>query len=218
MAMAGTGLGALLFVWAIGALLGGTDTPSVHGTAQHVLLATTRPSSPPPAGKLPIRGGATSSARPSATTPPPTTTTTTTVVTTTSPPPPGPCPDGVMKLTVTSAQPSYAVGQRPSLMLHITNGGPVACTRDVSRQYRSILVLSADGTARLWSSSDCYSVTTNEVHLLQPGQTLSYGVTWAGRTSAPGCPGRRTTVPAGTYQLVGQLGSLTGPPATITLT
>lgn len=217
MAMAGTGLGALLFVWAIGALLGGTDTPSVHGTAQHVPLATTRPSSPPPAGKLPVRGGATSSAMSSTTTPAPTTTTTT-VVPTTSPPPPGPCPDSVIKLTVTSAQPSYAVGQRPALTLHVTNGGPVACTRDVSRQYRSILVLSADGTARLWSSSDCYSVTTNEVHLLQPGQTLSYGVTWAGRTSAPGCPGRRATVPAGTYQLVGQLGSLTGPPATLTLT
>src|SRR5215467_11237076 len=113
MAMAGTGIGALLFVWAIGALLGGTDTPSVHGTAQHVPLATTRPNSPPAARKLPVRGSATSSS-----TAPPTTTATTptktTIAPTTSPPPPGPCPDSVMKLTVTSAQPSYAVGQRPA--------------------------------------------------------------------------------------------------------
>jgi hypothetical protein len=215
--MAGTGIGALLFIWVVGALLGGTDTPAVHGTAQHVPLATTRASSPPATGRLPVRGGVTSSASSSVPKPPPTTTTTT-VAPTTSPPPLGPCPDSAIKLTVTSAQPSYAVGQRPALTLHIVNGGPVACTRDVSRQYRSILVLSGDGTNRLWSSSDCYSVTTNEIHLLQPGQVLTYGVTWAGRTSASGCPGRRATVPAGTYQLVGQLGSLTGPPTTLTLT
>jgi hypothetical protein len=216
-AMAGTAVGALLFVWAVGALLGGNDTtPSIRGTVNGVPLATTRTqaSNPPPVGKLPVRGSATSS--PSASPP----ATTTVPVTTTSAPPPGPpqaCPDSVLQIAVTAAQPSYLVGQRPFLTLHITNAGPVACVRDVSRQYRAILLMSADGKTRLWSSGDCYSVTTNEVRTLQPGQGLTYNVAWAGRTSAPGCPAGRTTVPAGTYELVGQLGSLTGPPTPLAL-
>ena len=219
--MAGTAVGALLFVWAVGALLGGNDTtPSVRGTAHGVPLATTRvpASNPPPTGRLPIRGSATSS--PSSSPPATSAVATTVVSTTTSAPPPGPpqpCPDSVMQIAVTAAQPNYLVGQRPFLTLHITNAGPVACVRDVSRQYRAILLMSADGKTRLWSSSDCYSVTTNEVRTLQPGQGLAYSVAWAGRTSAPGCPAGRTTVPAGTYELVGQLGSLTGQPTQLTL-
>jgi hypothetical protein len=121
-------------------------------------------------------------------------------------------------LTVTSGQPSYSVGQHPLLTLHIANAGPVACVRDVSRQFRSIVLMSADGKTRLWSSSDCYSVTTDEVRTLAPGQSLGYSVAWAGRTSAPGCPAGRIAVPAGTYRLVGELGSLSGPPATLSLT
>jgi hypothetical protein len=212
-AMAGTALGALLFVWSVGALLGGNDAvPSVRGASHGVPLATTRApaSNPPPTGKLPpVRGSATSSV-----------TSVVPVVTTTSAPPPGPpqpCPDSVTRVTVTAAQPNYLVGQRPFLTLHIANVGPVACVRDVSRQYRSIVLMSGDGKTRLWSSSDCYSVNTNEVRTLQPGQSLSYNVAWAGRTSAPGCPAGRTTVPAGTYELIGQLGALAGTPTPLTL-
>jgi len=218
-AVAGTAVGALLFVWAVGALLGGGSTPAVRGTANGAPLATTRaPASNPPAtGTLAGRGSATSSPSASATT---TTITRTSTTTTTTPPPgpPQPCPDSVMRVTVTSAAPSYPVGRRPVLTLHITNGGAVPCVRDVGRQYRSILVMSADGKTRMWSSGDCYSVTSTEVRTLQPNQSLTYGVAWAGRTSAPGCPATRTTVPAGTYELVGQLGSLTGPPTQLTLT
>lgn len=210
--MAGTAIGALLFVWVVGALLGGNDAaPAVRGTAHGVPLATTRASNPPSVGSLPpVRGSATSS--PSATPPLPITT-----VVTTTPGPPQHCADSVMQVVVTAAQPNYLVGQRPFLTLHIANVGPVACVRDVSRQYRSIVLMSADGKTRLWSSNDCYSVNTDEVRTLQPGQGLSYNVAWAGRTSAPGCPAGRTTVPAGTYELVGELGSLVGPPMLITL-
>ncbi|HEX4701234.1 MAG TPA: hypothetical protein VH352_03820 [Pseudonocardiaceae bacterium] len=226
-ATAGSAIGALLFVWAIGALLGGNDAPSVKGTANAanlraggVHLATTAPASNPPAtGTITVHGSATSSpsTSPSLSTHPTSTPTATT--TTAPPPPPGPpqpCPDSVLRVTVTATQPSYPVGQRPVLTLHITNAGQVACVRDVSRQFRSIQVMA--GTVRLWSSGDCYSLATNEIRTLQPNQSLTYGVAWAGRTSAVGCPANRTTVPAGQYQLVGHLGAIAGPPTTLTLT
>ncbi|HEX5405065.1 MAG TPA: hypothetical protein VFX16_22505 [Pseudonocardiaceae bacterium] len=122
-----------------------------------------------------------------------------------------------MRVTVTSDKAGYHVGEQPQLTLHIGNGGAVPCLRDVSHQLRSIEILGAAGKPVLWSSADCYSLRTNEIKLLQPQQVLSYSVTWAGRTAAPGCPSERTTVPAGSYEMVGKLGSLTGPPSKLTL-
>lgn len=215
MATAGTAVGALLFVWAVGALLGGNGTPSVRGAAHGVALATTRaPASNPPAtGLIATHGSTTSSPSASASLQ------STTTATTTSAPPPGPpqvCPDSVIRVTVTTPRPAYRVGQRPGLTLLVTNVGAVPCFRDVSHQLRSV-VLRTTGGVRLWSSSDCYSLTTHEIPTLAPNQTLSYGVVWYGRTSAPGCPVKRTTVPAGQYELVGQLGNLVGAPTPLTL-
>jgi hypothetical protein len=216
-ATAGTAVGALLFVWAVGALLGGNQTPSVRGASHGVPLATTRApaSNPPSTGMIATHGSATSS--PSAS--PSLQTTTNPTTTTTSAPPPGPpqaCPDSVIRLTVTTPRPAYRVGQRPGLTLHITNVGQVPCFRDVSHQLRSVLLRTTSGV-RLWSSADCYSLTTHEIPTLAPNQTLSYYVVWYGRTSAPGCPVRRETVPAGQYELVGQLGNLVGAPTPLTL-
>lgn len=214
MATAGTALGALLFVWAVGALLGGNATPAIRGTAHGVPLATTRApaSNPPTTGMIATHGSTTSSPSASATLQ-------ATTTTTTSAPPPGPpqaCPDSVIRLTVTTPRPAYRVGQRPGLTLHITNAGAVPCFRDVSHQLRSVLLLTTNGV-RLWSSSDCYALTTHEIPTMAPNQTLSYGVVWYGRTSAPGCPVKRATVPAGQYELIGQLGSLVGAPTPLTL-
>ncbi|MGH8963868.1 MAG: hypothetical protein ACRDXB_00840, partial [Actinomycetes bacterium] len=108
-------------------------------------------------------------------------------------------------------------GARPLLRLRITNVGPAPCTRDVSRKLREILVLAADGT-RLWSSNDCYGPPQKDVRVLAPNQPATFAVNWAGRTSAPGCPLDRKTVPAGTYQVVGKLGALAGAPTPLTLT
>lgn len=228
--MTGLGVGALLFVWAVGALLGGDDSPAVRGAANiqpaGVPLtsgATSRttsavPSSDPPAtGRLAIRGGPSSSSAAPTTVPTATLGTTTTAPPTTTPAVPQPCPDSVMRVTVTSDQPGYPVGGHPVLTLHIANVGPVACVRDVSHQLRSIEILAAGGTTPVWMSSDCYALTTHEVPTLAPGQSLAFSVTWAGRTAAPGCPSNRTTVPAGNYEIVGKLGNLTSPPTPFTL-
>lgn len=225
--MAGSAVGAVLFIWAIGALLGGNTAPSLRGAADGVPLATSAASaSNPPSSNPPASGGLsgspTSSVSPTpsvtVTTPTVTTVTTTRTTTTTTPAPLQACPDSVMRVTVTSNQPVYQVGDHPKLTLHIANGGPVPCVRDVSRQFRSIEIRSADGGTTLWSSSDCYTFTSHEIPTLQPNESLSYSVVWAGRTDAPGCPtAHRTTVPAGKYELVGKLGTITGPPTALTI-
>jgi len=122
-----------------------------------------------------------------------------------------------VKVAAVPDVPSYPVGARPLLRLMVVNTGQVPCTRDVSRNLREILVLAPDGT-RLWSSNDCYGPPQQDVRLLPAGQPVEFSVNWAGRTSAPGCPRERNTVQAGTYQVVGRLGALVGPPAPLTLT
>jgi hypothetical protein len=124
----------------------------------------------------------------------------------------------VTQVTATVGAPTYSVGSRPVFALHIANTGPVACTRDVSHQFRSLVVVPAGAAAPVWSSSDCYSLVTHEVPVLQPGQAVTYSVDWAGRTSAPGCPESRSGVPAGEYAVIGKLGDLTSAPTSFTLT
>ncbi len=133
------------------------------------------------------------------------------------PAPPGPCPDAAMSVIASPGEPTYRVGQRPLLRLAVTNKGPVECFRDLGRKLREMVIMSADGKTRLWSSNDCYGPPGAEVKTLKPNETLTFTLNWAGRTSEPGCPVNRATVPAGTYQLVGKLGPLTGAPAALVL-
>jgi hypothetical protein len=216
----------VLLAWLIGGLVEADDQHPVQGTASASELGAVtsaggtsgRVSAPPsspgpddPRGSVtasPRSGGPSSdAARPTA---PPTTS---------APPPgpPGPCVDAVVKVAATPDVPSYPVGARPLLRLQVTNVGSVPCTRDVSRSLREIFVLGADGV-RLWSSNDCYGPPEQDVRVLPVNRTVEFAVNWAGRTSAPGCPLDRQTVPAGNYQVVGRVGTLVGAPAPLVLT
>jgi hypothetical protein len=97
------------------------------------------------------------------------------------------------------------------LTLAITNTGALPCVRDVSRTSRELVITSQDGVTRLWSSNDCYSPPGLDSRVLRPGERITFTVSWAGRTSGPGCPSRRRTLPAGTYLLTPRLGPITGP-------
>lgn len=130
--------------------------------------------------------------------------------------PPKPCPDSAITLTVSSRQPSYPVGDPPVLMLTVRNIAKVTCLRDVGAWQEQILLYA--GKTRLWSSNDCYPDGAKDVQALKPGQAITSMVVWSGLSSQPGCAGRRVRVPAGTYQLVGQLGTLTGKPGRLVLT
>lgn len=215
----GTVAVVIVLIWAAGALLGSASS-SLKSTADDnaagAPVATISPSNPPPTGRLKQAGSPSSSS--SAT---PTPSVVPTPISTTPPPPPAPpqpCPDSVTLVTATTSAPSYRVGARPVFTLHVTNVGQVACARDVSHQLRALVVVPVGSTTPLWSSSDCYSVVTHDVPVLQPGQAVSYSIDWAGRTSAPGCPGSRTVVSAGAYDVIGKLGGLTGAATPFTLT
>lgn len=227
-------LAVVLLAWLIGGLVEADDQHPVQGTASAAEIGapksagarvtSVRTSAPPsspgpddPRGSVTASPGAGDPASSAAATP----TTKPAEPTTTSPAPPpgppGPCPDEVMKVVGVPDVPSYPVGARPLLRLQVTNVGPVPCMRDMSRKLREILVLGMDG-ARLWSSNDCYGPPDQDVRLLAVNQTMEFSVNWAGRTSEPGCPLDRETVPAGTYQVVGKLGLLAGAPTPLTLT
>ncbi len=129
--------------------------------------------------------------------------------------PGGPCRPTELKLEATANARSYASGVRPVLTLAVTNTGPVACTRDVGQAARELRVRS--GNDRIWSSDDCSPGGRAAVTMLQPGQRLTFSVTWSRRRSAPGCPADQPLAAAGTYQVIGRLGDLTAAGSAFTL-
>ena len=193
----------LLLAWIIGGLVGAADEQPVRGTSGAQSLAA--PRSSPPAPSRPAAASSTS-----VTTAPPT-----------SPSPPPPlrsCPDKVIKVSAEPGAPSYRVGERPLLRLTIRNNGEVPCLRDVSRKLRELVITSANGRKRLWSSNDCYAPPETDRRTLLPGKPLRFTLNWAGRTSAPGCPAQRNTVEPGEYRVTASLAKLQSPPATLQLT
>lgn len=220
-------VGLFLGLWAFTALAGGDDQDaagpgvpaapatspprtSATATSAPVQSSSAAPSTVPPNSAAPMppsaaaspgapRGPAAPNAAPAVAAPRP-------------PPPPGPCPDQVIGLTAQPSQPAYRRGERRELRMVVTNTGPVPCFRDLNQALQEVLVLAADGT-RLWSSNDCYTAGEPSMRRLAPAEQVVSSVVWAGRTSGPGCPVLRHTVPPGDYQLVVKLGPLSSPPA-----
>ena len=142
-----------------------------------------------------------------------------TAATTSSPPPtaapPAPCQDTALRLTVRPAAAAYRVGDEPVIRLTVQNISATTCTRDLGAAQQEVLLYS--GTTRLWSSNDCYPGGQQHTQALLPREDATFSVTWSGLSSRPGCTGIRTRVGPGRYQLVGRLGTLRSPPATLTL-
>jgi hypothetical protein len=109
-------------------------------------------------------------------------------------------------------QPVHRVGSRPVLRLVITNTSGQPCVRDLDSARQEIVVWSGDGVDRLWSSNDCVNAATIDLRTLVPGRPVAFAVTWAERTTTPGCAQPRTLVPAGSYRLMVRLDDLISPP------
>jgi hypothetical protein len=199
-------LAVMLLAWIVGALVGSADDQPVRGTAGSQQL-TGPPSSPPPSTH-PATPSSTSPAPTSSASPPPSE----------PPPPPRSCPDEVIKVAAEPGARSYRVGEHPLLRLTIRNTGAVPCLREVSRKLRELVITTANGRKRLWSSNDCYAPAEVDRRILLPGKPLSFTLNWAGRTSSPGCPVRRETVEAGRYRLTASLAHLQSPPTALLLT
>ena len=203
--MAGVVLAVVLLIWIGSAVAGGSPAPAPTDAAAAPAPTTTSA----PATTTPPTPGAAAAT----TTPAP-------AATTTTPAPEaalGPCPDASVVLTAEAAQPEYAVGEQPVFRLLVATSGDVPCTRTLDPGLQEVLVYSADGATRLWSSNDCFPGTGTDTKTLEPGQTVSYSIRWSGTTSSPGCTAPRTPVAAGTYTVVVGLAGLRSEPATFTI-
>ncbi|GAA5122186.1 DUF4232 domain-containing protein [Pseudonocardia adelaidensis] len=106
----------------------------------------------------------------------------------------------------------HRVGERMLLRLVVTNNSTQPCVRDLDPVRQEIVVWSADGSRRLWSSNDCSSAKGADPRTLAPGEPVASTVRWAGRTSEPGCPAKREMVPAGEYRLLTRVDDVISPP------
>jgi hypothetical protein len=185
----------------------GSSTPPGGVPAETSLAAT------PPAGD-PGRVGAGNDAPitvPPTTVPP----TTTPAPVRTTPPAPKPCADTALTLKVVPERTAYDVGQSPVLDLQVSNTSKLACVRDLGAAQQEIVLYR--GSQRLWSSNDCYPEGERRSTVLAPGASQSFEVTWSGLGSRPRCAGQRARVGAGTYSLVGRIGTLNSRRTAITL-
>jgi hypothetical protein len=144
-------------------------------------------------------------------------------------PPPGPpvavaadaappqCADQDLRVAAEVSRREFRVGEQVGLSIVVTNAGDRACLRDTNRMLRELAVATSAGK-HVWSSNDCYSESTNEQPLLQPGQSVRNDVMWSGRTSAPECDGEQTQAPAGDYQVVARIAALSSAPTEFRLT
>lgn len=208
-AVVATIVAVFLLAWIIGGLIGddGPGDPGAPGMAGVLTTQTSLPPSSPPSATRFTKTSATTTAPPS------------TTVTKPKPQPPIACADAAITVTARLGAMHYRVGQHPVMEIVIGNDGQLACTRDISRRLRELTVVSGDGVHRLWSSNDCVAPDPRkDVRLLKAGQRVTFSITWAGRTSAKGCPARRSTVPAGQYYVVAKLGELGSHPTRLQLT
>jgi hypothetical protein len=116
------------------------------------------------------------------------------------------CSDADLRLSATTGAASYPVGASPTFTLVITNRSARPCTRDLGTGAVELLVFS--GQDRIWSSDDCSAGKGRTVTRIEAGGTQAVPLTWAGKRSKPGCAGTRAQAQAGTYRLVGRVGTL----------
>lgn len=96
-------------------------------------------------------------------------------------------------------QTTYHVGQKPVLMLQVTNTGSTPCVQDLAD--RQIVLKVYNGESRVWGSHDCETQPGTDDRVLAVGRPVRVSITWSGLTSQPGCTGTRHRVGAGTYTL-----------------
>jgi hypothetical protein len=178
-------------------------TPSAApGAGTNVLNPPATPGPPPTTTAGPERLAQDSSPRASLPAPPPIPV---------PPTGPVPCADDMLGVTAEIDRAEHRVGQRPTLRLVVTNISDQPCVRDLDPARQEIVVWSPAGE-RLWSSNDCVNGARLDLRTLVPGQPVAFAVAWAGRTSAPGCAGARTVVPAGDYRVMSRVDGVISPP------
>ncbi|MGM1060916.1 hypothetical protein [Saccharothrix sp. Mg75] len=195
---AGAAVTALvLVVWLVGVLVGRGDPSPV--------AAHPSSSSPPPPAETPVAASSSSSTTPPAPKPSP------------PPGPPPPCEDRQVSVVAEVDAPSTPAGRGVGFTIVVSNTGELPCAKEIGRRVRELVVTTADGATRLWSSNDCFATAGSEVRVMWPGERFTYGLRWPGTTSAPGCTAVERVGP-GDYLLSAVVAGLVGDPVVFRLT
>jgi len=127
---------------------------------------------------------------------------TTAAVSTSSAPPPA-CTPTQLAVQAAVGQSTYHVGDKPVVMLQVTNTGATPCVQDLAD--KQIVLKVYNGESRVWGSHDCEIQPGTDERVLEVGRAVRVSITWSGLTSEPGCRGTRQRVGAGTYTLYAYL-------------
>ena len=129
----------------------------------------------------------------------------------------GSCADSEIALTPVPSAATLKRGATVEIQLKIKNNSARTCTRDVGADPQELYI--DQGARKYWSSDTCSTAKGSDVRQLQPGEELSYKVTWNGRQSSS-CAGGSASgpnPPPGQFELRGRLGSLYSQPVAITI-
>jgi hypothetical protein len=128
---------------------------------------------------------------------------------------PSTCNLARLQIAATTAAPTFAVGDSPTLYLQVANPGPVPCVVDLSD--RQILMQVYNGQSRVWGSHDCQIQPGTNLKTLAVDGPVRVGVRWSGLSSQAQCSGTRQRVVGGVYTLYVQLAGVDGKAATFTI-
>lgn len=207
LAIGGSVVALVLTVWLVAALTG-------RGDPAPVTPAAAPSSSPPPQAERPVVASSSSTTPP----PPPPPPAPPPPPSPTPPPgPPQPCEDAQLSVRAEVGEPSYPAGEQVDLKILVANAGPLPCTKEIGRAVRELVVSTADGATRLWSSNDCFATEGSEVRVMRPGEQFEYGLTWLGSTSEPGCA-KHTRLGPGDYLLTARVAGKAGDPVVFRMT
>jgi hypothetical protein len=118
------------------------------------------------------------------------------------------CTPAHLKVAAAVAQPSYRIGQQPTVLLQVTNVGPGPCVQNLADSQVELRIYN--GESRVWGSHDCTVQPGVSDRTLAPGRPVRVGVVWSGLSSQPKCAGTRQRVGAGTYTLYALLSGRAG--------
>ena len=88
----------------------------------------------------------------------------------------------------------------------VVSTSPQTCKLNVGAKYLTLVISS--GKARIWSSADCVRGQGSLVTDLRRGVPTVLPISWDRKLSAPGCAGRASQAPAGTYSATAADGAL----------
>jgi hypothetical protein len=119
-----------------------------------------------------------------------------------------PCKTSALKVAAVVDKPSYRIGEKPMVLLQVTNAGSAPCVQNLADSQVELRVYN--GESRVWGSHDCTIQPGVSDRTLAVGQPVRVSVVWSGLSSQPKCAGTRQRVGAGTYTLYALLSGKEG--------